>query len=182
VEAWSIVVPWIGFPLSALLDRVKPLPNATYLKFTSWSNPSIASDLAGAFPWPYTEGLTVSEAMNELAFMSVGSYGAPLLPQQGEPIRLTIPWKYGFKSAKAIVHIELVATRPTTFWEGLNSKEYGFWCNVNPAVTHPRWTQAVETPLGGSATTKTVNTQLFNGYTNLVSYLYANLQNEPLYK
>lgn len=178
VEAWSIVVPWLGFPLYALLALVKPLSSARYVKFTSFRAPSSPS----GFPWPYVEGLTIDEALNELAFIGVGAYGDKLLPQSGAPIRLILPWKYGFKSAKSLVRIELTDTRPLSFWQEINDQEYGFWANVNPTVRHPRWSQANERPLGGSASQASIPTQLYNGYTESVSYLYNHISGEPLFR
>ncbi len=170
VEAWAMVVPWTGFPLAALLRRVEPLPGAKYVRFTSFHRPAEAShQAASALPWPYTEGLTLAEATNELAFLATGLYGHPLLKQNGAPIRLVVPWKYGFKSAKSILHIELTAERPATFWNTLVPHEYDFGANVNPAVPHPRWSQEEERMLG---TGDRRRTELYNGYAEWVAPLY----------
>jgi sulfoxide reductase catalytic subunit YedY len=130
------------------------------------------------YPWPYLEALTMEEARNELAFISTGLYGKPLPPQNGGPLRLTVPWKYGFKSAKSLAVIRYTDTRPTTFWESIGPSEYGFWANVNPAVPHPRWSQASERLLGSD---ERVPTQIYNGYGNFVASLYANKQSEHLF-
>ncbi len=130
------------------------------------------------YPWPYTEGVTIAEAANDLAFISTGMYGKPLPPQNGGPIRLTLPWKYGFKSAKAIVKVSFTDKQPTTFWQAIGPSEYGFWANVNPDVPHPRWSQASETLLG---TNERVPTQIYNGYGDYVSGLYAGIKGQSLF-
>ena len=174
VEAWSMVVPWIGFPLSALLDRAGPQGSAKYVRFETFENPEIArGQRQHWYPWPYTEGLTVEEAANPLAFMVVGAYGKVLHKVFGAPIRLHLPWKYGFKSIKSIRRITLVEERPVSFWEELQSSEYGFWANVNPEVDHPRWSQAEEEVIG---TDKVVPTRKFNGYGPEVAHLYKGLE------
>ncbi len=171
VEAWAMAVPWTGVPLSALLRRVEPLPAARFVRFISFDRPDQASRQADAeYPWPYTEGLTLAEAGNELAFLAVGLYGHPLLKQHGAPVRLVVPWKYGFKSAKSIQRIELTAERPATFWNTLGPNEYDFTANVNPAKPHPRWSQATERMLG---TGEVRPTQPYNGYGEWVAGLYA---------
>ncbi|HBI43268.1 MAG TPA: protein-methionine-sulfoxide reductase catalytic subunit MsrP [Planctomycetales bacterium] len=171
VEAWAMAVPWTGFPLSALLRRVEPLPSARFVRFTTFDRPSEASRQANrSEPWPYTEGLTLAEAGNELAFLAVGMYGHPLLKQHGAPVRLVVPWKYGFKSAKSLARIELTASRPATFWNTLGPNEYDFTANVNPAVPHPRWSQASERMLG---TDERRPTQPYNGYGEWVARLYS---------
>jgi sulfoxide reductase catalytic subunit YedY len=170
VEAWAMVVPWTGFPLAALLRQVEPLPSARFVRFVSFERPSEASHQKDrSQPWPYTEGLTLAEASNELAFLATGMYGHPLLKQHGSPVRLVVPWKYGFKSAKAIVRIELTAEQPATFWNTLMPHEYDFWANVNPTVPHPRWSQEKERLLG---TGETRPTQRYNGYAEWVAHLY----------
>ena len=170
VEAWAMAVPWTGFPLSALLRRVEPLPGARFVRFTTFDRPAEASRQTNrSEPWPYTEGLTLAEAGNELAFLAVGMYGHPLLKQHGAPVRLVVPWKYGFKSAKSLVRIELTASRPATFWNTLGPNEYDFTANVNPAIPHPRWGQASERMLG---TDERRPTQLYNGYGEWVARLY----------
>ncbi len=171
VETWAMAVPWTGVPLAALLRRVEPLPGARFVRFISFDRPGEAGRQANAaYPWPYTEGLTLAEAGNELAFLAVGMYGHPLLKQHGAPVRLVLPWKYGFKSAKSIQRIELTAERPATFWNTLGPDEYGFTANVNPAVPHPRWSQATEHMLG---TGEVRPTQPYNGYGEWVAGLYA---------
>jgi sulfoxide reductase catalytic subunit YedY len=182
VEAWSMVVPWTGFPLSKLVELSKPTANAKYVRFETFNNPDIASGqkpgLFGAYPWPYVEGLTMAEATNDLAFMVTGAYGKPVAKSMGAPLRLHLPWKYGFKSIKAIVKVGFVAERPVSFWEQLLTSEYGFWANVNPEVPHPRWSQADEQVLGSG---ERVPTQLFNGYGEFVASLYTGLESERLY-
>ncbi len=176
VEAWSMVVPWIGFPLSALLARARPLGSARYVRFETFHDPDIARGQRQFwYPWPYVEGLTIEEAENELSFMVMGAYGKILHKPFGAPIRLHTPWKYGFKSIKSIVRIELTDERPVSFWEELQSAEYGFWANVNPEVDHPRWSQATERVLG---TDERVPTEKFNGYGPEVAHLYEGLEAE----
>lgn len=179
VEAWSMAVPWSGFPLKALVDYAKPQSGATYLRMETFLDPETANgQQASWYPWPYVEGLTMAEATNELAFIATGLYGKPLPPQNGSPLRLATPWKYGFKSIKSIVKFSFTAERPVGFWEELQASEYGFWANVNPEVSHPRWSQANERVLG---TGETVPTQLFNGYGEFVADLYKGLESERLY-
>jgi methionine sulfoxide reductase catalytic subunit len=179
VEAWAMTVPWSGFQLSTLLAMAEPLGSAKYVAFETIQDEKSMDGLSAPFyPWPYTEGLAIDEAGNDLAFMVTGMYGKPVPPQNGGPLRLALPWKYGFKSAKAIVKITLTDKRPSTFWEGLAASEYGFWANVNPAVPHPRWSQATERLLG---TDERVPTLLFNGYADQVASLYTNRQKEALY-
>ena len=179
VEAWSMAVPWIGFPLKALVDFAKPLPNAKYLKMTSFLQPRFAlGQRQHWLPWPYVEGITIEEAINPLAMIAVGMYGEPLPPQNGAPLRLVLPWKYGFKSIKSIQKFTFVADRPTSFWQEIAGTEYGFWANVNPKVPHPRWSQETEKPLG---TNSVIPTQLYNGYADFVAPLYRDLEDENLY-
>jgi methionine sulfoxide reductase catalytic subunit len=171
VETWAMVVPWTGFPLAQLLRRAEPRAGARYVRFVSFDRPAEASRMRNrSDPWPYTEGLTLAEATNELAFVAVGMYGHPLLKQHGAPVRLVVPWKYGFKSAKSVVRIELTDRRPATFWNTLQPHEYGFQANVNPAVPHPRWSQASEWMLG---TRERHPTRLYNGYGEWVAGLYS---------
>jgi sulfoxide reductase catalytic subunit YedY len=170
VEAWAMVVPWTGFPLAALLGKAEPLPGANYVCFSSFSRPEEASRQRDtSMPWPYTEGLTLAEATNDLTILATGMYGHPLLKQHGAPIRLVVPWKYGFKSAKSIVRIELTKDQPATFWNTLQPNEYDFQANVNPAIPHPRWSQASERMLG---TGERFPTMLYNGYGEWVANLY----------
>ena len=183
VEAWAMAVPWSGFPMKDLVNMARPLGNARYVTMSTFSSkdisPSIASGLRQSwYPWPYTEALTIEEASNELAFLATGIYGKPLPQQNGSPLRLVVPWKYGFKSIKSIVKFDFVERRPKSFWEQLQANEYGFWANINPQVPHPRWSQAQERMLG---TGETRPTMLFNGYGEYVAGLYRNLQNERLY-
>ncbi|BDG72619.1 protein-methionine-sulfoxide reductase catalytic subunit MsrP [Roseomonas fluvialis] len=179
VEAWSMVVPWTGFPLSALLALVKPLGSARYVAFETAALPAVMPGLRQSwYPWPYVEGCTIAEAANDLSFMVVGAYGKALPPQNGGPIRFHQPWKYGFKAGKSLVKITLTDRRPVSFWERIQPQEYGFWANVNPEVAHPRWSQASERTLGSNAR---IPTQLFNGYGEFVSDLYSGLQNERLW-
>ena len=179
VEAWSMDVPWSGFPLKALVELARPLSSARYLRFTSFENAAVApGQKTPWYPWPYTEGLTMAEATNELAYFATGVYGKALPKQNGAPLRLTLPWKYGFKSAKGIVRIEFTDKRPVSFWEALSAKEYGFWANVNPKVPHPRWSQATERVLGLDGR---VPTRLYNGYGAYVAELYSGMKNERLF-
>lgn len=175
-----MTVPWTGFPLKALVDLARPLSSAKYVRLETFNDPSMAPGLKQIFyPWPYVEGLTMAEATNELAFMVVGAYGKPLANQFGAPIRLALPWKYGFKSIKSIVRISFVEERPVNFWQALQSYEYGFWANVNPAVPHPRWSQARERVLGSG---DLVPTLIYNGYGAEVAGLYKGLEREALFK
>ncbi len=179
VEAWSMAVPWSGFPLAELVKYAKPLSGAKYLVMETFLNKDMASGQKQVwYPWPYTEGLTMAEATNELAFMVTGVYGKPLRKQFGAPLRLAVPWKYGFKSVKSIVRFKFTDKRPTTFWEQIQAAEYGFWANVNPKVSHPRWSQASERVLG---TNKRVPTLVYNGYGAQVADMYKNLKGEKLF-
>jgi sulfoxide reductase catalytic subunit YedY len=172
VEAWSMAVPWTGFPLRALLDLVEPQGKATHVSMTTFYKPFTArGQLAFWYPWPYHEGLTLAEAMNELTFLAVGIYGHPLPKQHGAPVRLVVPWKYGYKSIKSIVKIELIDYQPPTFWNTLQGLEYDFAANVNPNVPHPRWSQARERLIGFAG--RYVPTEIYNGYGKYVAGLYA---------
>lgn len=174
-----MAVPWSGFPLKALVEFAKPTAAAKYVVMQTFQDAKVAPGLkAFWYPWPYTEGLTMAEATNNLAFMVTGVYGKPLPKQMGAPLRLAVPWKYGFKSVKSIVRLSFSAERPTTFWEEIQAKEYGFWANVNPEVAHPRWSQASERVLG---TNERVPTLIYNGYGEFVADLYSGLQNEKLF-
>ncbi len=173
VEAWSMVIPWMGFPLAKLLAQVEPLSQAKYVRFQTVLDPKQMPGQRDAyFEWPYIEGLRMDEAMHDLTILATGLYGKPLPPQDGAPIRLVVPWKYGFKSCKSIVKIDLVAEMPTTFWMDSAPTEYGFYANVNPDVSHPRWSQASERRIGELARRKTI---LFNGYADQVAQLYAGM-------
>lgn len=179
VESWSMAVPWTGFTVKSLLALAKPLASAKYIRFETFMNPRMASgQLQRWYPWPYVEGLTMAEAANDMPLMVTGIYGKPIANQHGAPLRLIVPWKYGFKSVKSITKISFVAERPKTFWEQLQSSEYGFWANVNPEVPHPRWSQASEQVLG---TRERRPTLLFNGYAEQVAGLYKGLEGERLY-
>jgi sulfoxide reductase catalytic subunit YedY len=171
VEAWAMAVPWTGFSLKQLIDLVEPKATATHVKFTTFFRPEQARrQILQSEPWPYTEGLTIKEAMNELAFMAIGIYGHELPKQHGAPIRLVLPWKYGYKSIKSIVKIEFRDRQPTTFWNTRIPQEYDFLANVNPNIPHPRWSQASERMLG---TGDRYATQMYNGYASYVAHLYG---------
>jgi sulfoxide reductase catalytic subunit YedY len=179
VEAWSMVVPWTGFPLAELVKLAAPKAEAKYLRMETFMDPKVAPmQSSPQYPWPYVEGLTLAEATNELAFLAVGAYGKPMAKQNGAPLRLVVPWKYGFKSVKSLVRFTFTAKRPVTFWQDLGPREYGFWANVNPAVAHPRWSQATERRIGDD---ERVATRLFNGYEAEVAGLYADLGKEKLF-
>ena len=179
VETWAMTVPWTGFPLSALVKIAAPLASAKYVVFETLADPKVMPGLRfGGFDWPYVEGCTMAEANTDLAFMATGMYGKALPKQDGAPIRLVLPWKYGFKSIKSIVKVSFTDKRPATFWEGLQPSEYGFWANVNPAVPHPRWSQASERLLTSD---ERVPTKIYNGYGEFVAGLYSDLGNEKLF-
>jgi sulfoxide reductase catalytic subunit YedY len=179
VEAWSMAVPWTGFPLKALVDMARPLAGATYLRMETFHDAKVAPGQKQFwYPWPYTEGVTMAEATNELAFLVTGMYGKPVPRQDGAPLRLALPWKYGFKSVKSIVKFSFTDKRPVTFWQKLEESEYGFWANVNPEVPHPRWSQASERVLGSDERRPTL---LFNGYGEHVAALYDGIRGERLY-
>lgn len=173
VEAWSMVVPWIGFPMVKLVDLAQPLSGAKYIRFETFMDTKVAKEQkARWYPWPYVEGFTMAEATNDLAFMVVGAYGKVLHKQFGAPLRVHMPWKFGFKSIKSIVKVTFTDERPVGFWENLLAREYGFWANVNPAVDHPRWSQATEKPLDSDGR---IPTQIFNGYGEHVAHLYEGM-------
>ncbi len=176
VEAWSMVIPWDGFPLKKIIDLAQPKSEAKYMKFTTFYDPKNAPGQRGrSIDWPYVEGLTMDEASNELAFMATGIYGKPIPNQNGAPIRLVVPWKYGFKSIKSIVKIEFVKRRPLNTWQALQPREYGFYANVNPKVDHPRWSQASERVIGAGFFSSRKPTLMFNGYEEQVAHLYEGL-------
>jgi sulfoxide reductase catalytic subunit YedY len=173
VEAWSMVIPWQGFPLAELLKKVEPTSDAKYVRFESVYRPEeMPGQKDSYFSWPYVEGLRLDEAMNDLAILATGLYGKDLPPQDGAPIRLVAPWKYGFKSIKAIVKIDLVVEQPTSLWMNAAPNEYGFYSNVNPEVDHPRWSQASERRIGEVGRRKTLK---FNGYEEEVASLYTGM-------
>jgi sulfoxide reductase catalytic subunit YedY len=173
VEAWAMAVPWTGIPLAGLVGFARPRAEARYLRMETFLRPDIApGQRQDWYPWPYVEGLTLAEATNELAFLATGIYGKPMPAQNGAPIRLVIPWKYGFKSIKSIVRFTFTSEQPVSFWEQLNKREYGFWANVNPNVPHPRWSQKTERLLGSN---QNVPTQIYNGYEAEVASLYAGM-------
>ena len=173
VEGWSMVIPWTGFALNKLLKDAEPTAQAKYVRFESILRPEeMPGQQSGYYTWPYVEGLRLDEAMNDLALMVTGVYGKPALPQSGAPLRLSVPWKYGFKSIKAIVKIDLVADQPTSLWMAAAPNEYGFYANVNPDVPHPRWSQSTERRIGELSRRKTLP---FNGYADQVAKLYANM-------
>ncbi len=179
VEAWSMIVPWSGFAMKSLVEFCKPTGSAKYVVMKTLNRPKEMPGVADvSFPWPYTEGLAIDEATHDLAFIVTGLYGKPVAKQNGAPLRLVTPWKYGFKSVKSIVSIEFTDKRPVSFWEEYQGSEYGFWANVNPKVPHPRWSQATERPLGSS---DRVPTQIFNGYGEFVAGLYENRKSEKLF-
>ncbi|HTS94578.1 MAG TPA: protein-methionine-sulfoxide reductase catalytic subunit MsrP [Stellaceae bacterium] len=179
VEAWSIAAPWSGFPMKALVDFAKPLGSAKFVRTQSFQDAKVASgQKAFWYPWPYIEGVTIEEATNDVAFLVTGLYGKPLPKQNGAPLRMELPWKYGFKSAKSIVKFTFTDKRPVSFWTTLQGSEYGFWANVNPEVPHPRWSQASERVLG---TNERRPTLLYNGYGEFVASLYAGLKDEKLF-
>ncbi|GAB4121157.1 MAG: protein-methionine-sulfoxide reductase catalytic subunit MsrP [Roseiflexaceae bacterium] len=170
VEGWSMVIPWLGFSLSKLLSAVEPTGQAQYVKFTTLLDPEqMPGQRSPFFPWPYVEGLRLDEALHDLTLLSTGLYGRELLPQNGAPLRLVVPWKYGFKSIKSIVKIELTDQQPTSLWMASAPNEYGFYANVNPDVDHPRWSQATERRIGELTRRKTLP---FNGYAEQVASLY----------
>ena len=179
VEAWSMAVPWSGFPMAKLVEMARPLSSAKYVRMETFMDPSTAPGQRQRWhPWPYVEGLTMAEATNELTFMVTGAYGKPVPKSMGAPIRLATPWKYGFKSVKSIVRFTFTDQRPKSFWEALQASEYGFWANVNPQVAHPRWSQATEEIIG---TNERKPTLLFNGYGEFVANMYKGLEKERLW-
>ena len=179
VERWSMVIPWIGFPLSKLLDKVEPTSQARYVAFQTLYDPKrMPNQNTGVLDWPYVEGLRLDEAMHPLTILATGLYGQTLPPQDGAPIRLVVPWKYGFKSIKSIVKISLVAEQPPTTWNIAGPDEYGFYSNVNPDVDHPRWSQGMEQRIGEYGGRPTV---LFNGYGEQVAHLYQGMDLRKYY-
>ena len=180
VERWSMVIPWIGVPVSAVLAKVKPQPKAQFVEFTTLLRPTEMPGLGqSGLNWPYVEGLRMDEAMHPLAFMVIGLYGKTVPNQNGAPLRVHVPWKYGFKSGKSIVRIRLTETMPATAWAVANPREYGFYANVNPTVDHPRWSQAREKRLPGFFFDRP--TLMFNGYGDQVASLYAGMDLRKFY-
>jgi sulfoxide reductase catalytic subunit YedY len=178
VEGWSMVIPWVGFSLAKLLDVVKPTTEAKFVRFETLADPDQMPGLTGNFPWPYQEGLRLDEAMHDLTILATGIYNEPLDPANGAPVRLVVPWKYGFKSGKALIKIELVSEMPATFWNLIAPREYGFYSNVNPDVSHPRWSQATERRIGETQRRPTLK---FNGYEEEVAYLYEGMSLQSNY-
>ena len=179
VEAWSMVIPWQGFPLNKLIDKVEPLSSAKYIQFETVFRPEeMSGQRRKVLPWPYVEGLRMDEAMHPLTILATGMYGHSLLNQNGAPLRLIVPWKYGFKSIKSIVKISFVEKEPAATWSLVNPREYGFYSNVNPTVDHPRWTQATERRIGEFLRRPTL---MFNGYSDEVEYLYRGMDLNKYY-
>lgn len=177
VEAWSMVLPWVGFPMNKLIEKVEPKSEAKFVSFTSYYNSEITSGPGihlGGLPWPYTEGLTIQEMANDLAFFAIGIYGHDLPKQHGAPLRMVTPWKYGFKGAKSIVKIEFLDKQPATYWNTINAREYDFQANVNPTIPHPRWSQATEKFIGKGPdfSWEIKETLPYNGYGEYVANLY----------
>jgi sulfoxide reductase catalytic subunit YedY len=173
VEAWAMAVPWSGITMKSVVDFARPTSGAKYVRFETFHDPEIAEGQRQDWnPWPYVEGLTIEEARNDLAFLATGLYGKPIPNQNGAPIRLVVPWKYGFKGIKSIRRITFTDEQPVSFWTQLQAREYGFWANVNPEFDHPRWSQATERLLG---VRKRVPTQIYNGYGEWVAPLYASM-------
>jgi sulfoxide reductase catalytic subunit YedY len=180
VERWSMAIPWSGFPFAKLVELAQPLSTAKYVRMETFLDKSMAPGQRSLsyYPWPYVEGLTMAEANNELAFLVTGAYGKPVAKQHGAPLRLAVPWKYGFKSIKSIVKFTFTDKRPVGLWEDLQSSEYGFWANVNPDVPHPRWSQDTEELIGTGERRPTL---LFNGYGEFVADIYKGLEKERLW-
>ncbi len=179
VEAWSMAIPWSGFALAKLVAFAKPLSSAKYVRMETFKDVAIAPGQRQTwYPWPYIEGLSIAEATNDLAFIAIGAYGHPLPKQHGAPLRLAVPWKYGFKSIKSVVRFTFTDQQPKSFWESLQGGEYGFWANVNPQVPHPRWSQETEELIGTGERRPTL---LFNGYAEQVAALYKGREGEKIY-
>jgi sulfoxide reductase catalytic subunit YedY len=179
VEGWSMVIPWQGFPLRKLLAAVEPMSDAQYVRFETLYDPEqLPGQNSRWYDWPYVEGLRIDEAMHDLAILATGVYGQPLLPQNGAPVRLVVPWKYGFKSIKSLVRIDLVDSMPTSLWMAAAPNEYGFYANVNPEVNHPRWSQASERRIGDLGRRPTL---MFNGYEDQVAGLYEGMDLRKFY-
>ncbi|MFL9609954.1 protein-methionine-sulfoxide reductase catalytic subunit MsrP [Methylobacillus sp. Pita2] len=176
VEGWSMVIPWVGIPLARLVSLAQPTANAKFIEFISLADEAVMPGVrAPILDWPYLEALRLDEAMHELAILAVGLYGEVLPAQNGAPVRLVVPWKYGFKGGKSIVRIRFVEKMPQTTWMRAAPREYGFYANVNPSVDHPRWSQANERRIGSSLLTKRIPTLMFNGYAEQVAHLYSGM-------
>jgi sulfoxide reductase catalytic subunit YedY len=175
VEAWSMVIPWVGYSLSEFISAMEPLPSAKYVQFLSDSDKKDMPDKASGYDWPYSEGLRMDEAMNPLCLLTFGCYGEVLPNQNGAPVRVVSPWKYGFKNGKAIVKVVFTDKQPRTLWSEIAPSEYGFYSNVNPTVDHPRWSQAHERRIDSSAFPKTIPTLMFNGYGDQVAGMYTGM-------
>ena len=179
VEAWAMAVPWSGFPMAKLVEFAKPLSKAKYVRMETFNDPEMASGQKEFwYPWPYVEGVTMEEATNELAFIVTGLYGKPVPAQNGAPLRIALPWKYGFKSIKSITRFTFTEKQPKSFWEKVQGREYGFWANVNPEVPHRRWSQASERMIGTDERRKTL---LYNGYGEFVAHLYEGMDRKKLF-
>jgi sulfoxide reductase catalytic subunit YedY len=179
VETWAMAIAWTGFPFAKLVDFARPLGSAKYVRMETFSDPKVAPGMRQPwFPWPYIEGLTMAEATNDLAFLATGAYGHPMSKPHGAPLRLAVPWKYGFKSIKSIVKFTFTDQQPKGMWQALQPAEYGFWANVNPAVPHPRWSQASEELIGTGERRPTL---IFNGYGEYVAGIYKGLEAERLW-
>lgn len=181
VEGWSMVIPWIGFPLSALINRAQPTSKAKYVQFLTLFDRQQMTHAGNVLDWPYSEGLRLDEAMHPLTILVFGLYGEVLPNQNGAPVRIHVPWKYGFKSAKSIVKIRFVEQQPPTTWNGMAADEYGFYSNVNPEVDHPRWSQATERVIGAGLFSARKPTQMFNGYGKLVAGMYNGMDLRKYY-
>ena len=181
VEAWSMIIPWDGYALSEFINFCEPLPSAKYVQFVSLKDTKQMPDLPSGYNWPYSEGLRMDEAMNPLTLLTFGCYGQVLPNQNGAPVRVIVPWKYGYKSAKAIVRFHFTDKQPKTTWNEMAPSEYGFYSNVNPSVDHPRWSQAHERRIDSSAFPRTMPTQPFNGYADQVASLYAGMDLRKYY-
>jgi sulfoxide reductase catalytic subunit YedY len=181
VEAWSMVIPWVGFPLAELIKKLDPAKDAKFVKFTTYDFDKSGIKSPPGFSWPYVEGLTMEEAMHPLTMLATGMYGKEILKQNGAPIRLVVPWKYGFKNIKSIVKIEFVKDRPVGLWEKQASEEYGFYANVNPKKDHPRWSQATERVINGKFIPTRIETLMFNGYEKEVAGLYKGIDLQKNY-
>jgi len=176
VEAWSMVIPWIGVPLSKIIEKAEPTSKATFIQFTTLLRPTeMPGQSTPSLEWPYVEGLRMDEAKHPLTILAVGMYGKTLMNQNGAPIRLVVPWKYGFKGIKSIVRIRFVDKQPETSWNIANAQEYGFYSNVNPEVDHPRWSQATERRIGGGLFNARIPTKMFNGYADQVASMYSGM-------